>query len=95
MQRVLARRYAERDVTDVETYVRETLRGMGDTAPADEEQLVAGGIFLVRRIARALPPEASLQEALRDRLAEGLSALRTEAGSAGGPQGSTPTRRAA
>ena len=46
----------------------------------DEEALVAKGIFLVRRIAFALPPEASLQEALREHFIEGLAALREEAG---------------
>ena len=94
MQRVLAKTYAERDVNDVETHVRDTLRGLGATTPAEEEQLVARGIFLVRRIARALPPEASLQEALRDHLAEGLAALRDEDPSTG-PPAATPTRRAA
>jgi hypothetical protein len=95
MQRVLARRYAERDVSDVETYVRDTLRAMTALTPAEHEELVPRGIFLVRRIAQALPPEASLQEALRDHLAEGLAALRTEAGPSGGPPAGTPSRRAA
>ena len=96
MQRVLAKRYAERDVADVETYVRETVRGMASVTPAEQDELVARGIFLVRRIAQALPPEASLQEALRDHFAEGLTALRAEAGPSGngGPPG-TPSRRAA
>lgn len=80
---------------DVETYVRDTLRGMGPLATAEEEQLVAGGIFLVRRIARALPPEASLEEALRDHLAEGLSALRAEVGPPSRPPAGTPSRHAA
>ena len=87
MQRVLARRYAERDVADVETYVRETVRGLEGVDAAELEQLVARGIFLVRRIAVALPPEASLEEALREHLAEGLAAFRAEAGS---PPGSDP-----
>jgi len=95
MQRVLAKTYAERDVNDVETHVRETVRGLGATAPAEEEQLVARGIFLVRRIAQALPPEASLQDALRDHLAEGLLALRAEEDPSSGPPAATPTRRAA
>ena len=95
MQRVLTNRYAERDVSDVETYVWETVRGMASVTPAEQDQLVARGIFLVRRIAQALPPEASLQEALRDRLAEGLSALRAEAGPSGGDPAGTPSRRAA
>ena len=82
-------------MNDVEVYVRDTLRGLGPLAPGEEEQLVAGGIFLVRRIARALPPEASLQEALRDHLAEGMSALRVEVAPSGGPRAGTPSRRAA
>jgi hypothetical protein len=95
MQRVLAKRYAERDVADVENYVRETVRGMASVTPAQQDELVARGIFLVRRIAQALPPEASLQEALRDHFAEGLTALWAEAGPSGsGPPG-TPSRRAA
>jgi len=95
MQRVLSKTYAERDVSDVETHVRDTVRGLGAATPVEEEQLVAKGIFLVRRIARALPPEASLQEALRDHLAEGLSALRADEGPSSGPPAATPTRRAA
>jgi hypothetical protein len=96
MQRVLARRYAERDVSDVETYVREIVRGMASVTPAEQDELVARGIFLVRRIAQALPPEASLQEALRDHLAEGLTALLAEeAGPSGNDPAGTPSRRAA
>jgi hypothetical protein len=79
MQRILARRYAERDVPDVETYVREMVSGLAPANTEEEEALVAKGIFLVRRIAFALPPEASLVEALRDHFLEGLSALRDEA----------------
>ena len=95
MQRVLARRYAERDIADVETYVRETVRTMESVAPAEHDGLVARGIFLVRRIALALPPEASLQEALREHLAEGLSAFRAEAGPPGTDPAGAPSRRAA
>lgn len=80
MQRVLARRYAERDVPDVEAYVRDAISDLGPQSPEAEEALVAKGIFLVRRIAFALPPEASLQEALREHFLEGLAALREEAG---------------
>ena len=76
MQRVLNTKYSERDVKDVESHVRDIVRGMTTVAPAEQEELVVRGIFLVRRIARALPPEASLAEALRDRLAEGLMAMR-------------------
>jgi hypothetical protein len=78
MQRVLNTRYSERDVKDVESHVRDIVRGLSTVAPAEQEELVVRGIFLVRRIARALPPEASLAEALRDRLAEGLMAMREE-----------------
>ena len=95
MQRVLARRYAERDVPDVETYVREVVRGMSPLNETEEEELLARGIFLVRRIAVALPPEASLHEALQERLAEGLAALREEAGPSGPDPAGAPTRRAA
>jgi hypothetical protein len=94
MQRVLNNRYAERDVKDVEGYVRDIVRGMSDVAPDQHEQLVVRGIFLVRRIAMALPPEASLQQALRDHFPEGLSALREENGRDAAPAG-TPSRRAA
>lgn len=94
MQRVLARRYAERDVPDVETYVRETVSGLASVRPEDEEALVAKGIFLVRRIAFALPPEASLRDALRDHFLEGLAALRDEAGPSS-PEPAGTTSRAA
>ena len=80
MQRVLNTRYSERDVKDVENHVREIVRGMSTVSPAEQEELVVRGIFLVRRIAQALPPEASLAEALRDHLAEGLTAMREEEG---------------
>ena len=63
----------------METYVREAVSGLASATPDEEEALVAKGIFLVRRIAFALPPEASLREALREHLAEGLTALRDEA----------------
>ncbi len=95
MQRFLARRYAERDVADVETYVREVVRGMAPASEAEADELVARGIFLVRRIAVALPPEASLEETLRERLAVGLNALREEAGPPGTDPTGAPTRRAA
>ena len=62
--------------------------------PEEEEALVAKGIFLVRRIAFALPPEASLQEALRERFVEGLSALRDEVGPTSPDPVGTRTRAA-
>lgn len=63
---------------DVETYVRETVSGLASVTPEEEKALVARGIFLVRRIAFALPPEASLQQALSEHFLEGLAALREE-----------------
>ena len=95
MQRVLARRYAERDIADVETYVRDVVRAMNPADEAEQDELVARGIFLVRRIAVALPPEASLQEALSERLPEGLAALREEAQPQGTDPAGAPPRRAA
>jgi hypothetical protein len=75
MQRILSMRYAERDIDDVERHVRESVDVMGDLSERERGQLIVGGIFLVRRVARALPPEASLVEALRERLGQGLTAL--------------------
>jgi hypothetical protein len=92
---VLDKRYAERDVDDVERLVREAIAAIGDVPAEEQDQLVVGGIFLVRRVARALPPEASLAEALKQHLAEGLAALRADyAGSRPSPTG-TPSRHAA
>ena len=62
----------------METYVRETVAGLAPVTPEEEQALVARGIFLVRRIAFALPPEASLQQALSEHFLEGLAALRDE-----------------
>ena len=76
MQRVLNNRYAERDVKDVEGYVRDTLRGMTAVPVGEQEQLVVRGIFLVERIARALPPEASLEALLHERLGNSLAVYR-------------------
>lgn len=76
MPQVLEKIYAERDVTDVEAYVRDAVGDAGLLVGFDErEQLVARGILLVRRIARALPPDASLDAVLRDRLATALTAF--------------------
>ena len=71
MQRVLDKRYTERDVEDVERLVREAVAAIGDVRPRSRTSCVVGGIFLVRRVARALPPEASLAEALKERLGGG------------------------
>jgi hypothetical protein len=76
MQRVLTKPYAERDVADVELYVRDAVHGLGDLHGDEQDQLVARGIFFVRRIAQALPPEISLEQTLRGRLPEALTALR-------------------
>ena len=77
MTRVLAKTYTERDVADVESYVRDAVGGISPSLASDErEQLVARGIMLVRRMAQALPPEASLEELLRDRLGNSLAVYR-------------------
>jgi hypothetical protein len=77
MQRVLPKPYAERDVADVEVYVRNAVDGLGDVLLDEQDQLVARGIFFVRRIAQALPPEISLEQTLSDRLPEALAACRS------------------
>jgi hypothetical protein len=76
MQRVLPRPYTERDVPDVELYVRNAVHGLGDVRVDEQDQLVARGIFVVRRIAQALPPEVSLKQTLSGRLSEALCAYR-------------------
>ena len=91
MQRVLPKPYAERDVADVELYVRDAVDGLGDVRIHEQDQLVARGIFVVRRIAQALPPEVSLQETLSGRLPEALSAYRSRGHR---PVASAPTRAA-
>jgi hypothetical protein len=69
--------YTERDVADVETYVRAAvMRGAPDIALEERERLVARGILVVRRIARALPPETSLDRVLRERLDGALAVYR-------------------
>jgi DNA transposition AAA+ family ATPase len=76
MQRVLPKPYAERDVADVELYVRDAVDGLGDVLVDEQDRLVARGIFVVRRIAQALPPEVSLQQTLSGTLTEALAAHR-------------------
>ena len=77
MPRVLPKTYAERDVRDVESYVRETVGSISPYIASDErEQLVASGIVLVSRMAQALPPEASLQALLHERLGNSLAVYR-------------------
>jgi hypothetical protein len=77
MSQVLSKPYAERDVQDVESYVRETVGNISPYLASDErEQLVARGIVLVSRMAQALPPEASLEALLRERLGNSLAVYR-------------------
>jgi hypothetical protein len=77
MPRMLAKLYAERDVEDVESYVRDTVEHISPYIASDErEQLVARGILLVSRMAQALPPETSLEAVLRERLGNSLAVYR-------------------
>jgi len=77
MTRMLPRPYAERDVEDVEEYVRETVGHISPYIGSDErEQLVARGIMLVSRMAQALPPDASLEALLHERLGNSLAVYR-------------------
>jgi hypothetical protein len=77
MPRVLQKAYTERDVVDVESYVRRTVGEISPYIASDErEQLVARGVVLVRRIAQALPPETSLAEVLHERLGNALAVYR-------------------
>jgi len=69
--------YAERDVDDVESYVRDTVRDVSPHIATDErEKLVARGIVLVCRMARALPPEASLAALLHEHLGSAIAVYR-------------------
>jgi hypothetical protein len=77
MTRVLSKPYTERDVQDVESYVRDTVGSISPyIASQEREQLVARGIMLVSRMARALPHEASLQALLQERLGNSLAVYR-------------------
>jgi hypothetical protein len=77
MAQVLPNVYSERDVRDVESYVRAAVDDMsGFLSAEDQERLVARGILLVRRIAHALPPDRSLDAVLRDRLTPALATYR-------------------
>jgi hypothetical protein len=78
MQRVLPKPYAERDVADVELYVRDAVDGLGDVRGDEQDRLVARGIFVVRRIAQALPPEVSLKQTLSGHLPDALTAYRSQ-----------------
>jgi hypothetical protein len=77
MTQLLSKPYAERDVDDVESYVRDTVGNISPYIASDErEQLVARGIMLVSRMAQALPPDASLVELLHERLGNSLAVYR-------------------
>jgi len=77
MAQVLANVYSERDVHDVESYVRGAVDDLSGLLSTEEhERLVARGILLVRRIAHALPPQMSLDAVLQDRLSTALTAYR-------------------
>ena len=78
MQRVLPKPYAERDVADVELYVRDAVHGLGDVRGDERDRLVARGIFVVRRIDQALPPEVSLKQTLSGHLPDALTAYRSQ-----------------
>jgi hypothetical protein len=85
-------------VADVESYVRSAVNESGlALAGADHDRFVMQGIILVRRVARALPPEVSLAEVLRDRLLPGLLAYHRSTVVAAAPAGPRPVvaRRAA
>jgi hypothetical protein len=74
---VLRQPYAERDVQDVESYIRETVRNIWPDIGSDErEHLIARGIMLVSRIAQALPPETSLAALLDERLGNWIAVYR-------------------
>jgi hypothetical protein len=97
MSRVSPQLYTERDVLDVESYVRDVVCQVSPCLASDErEQLVARGVLLVRRIARALPPEASLADALQDRLGNALAVYRSRGARlhARQPSGFAPRRAA-
>jgi hypothetical protein len=77
MPRVLPKPYAERDIQDVESYVRDTVGNISPyIASQEREELVARGIVLVSRMAQALPPEASLEALLHERLGNSLAVYR-------------------
>jgi hypothetical protein len=95
MSRVSPQPYTERDVVDVESYVRDAVGRVSPYLASDErERLVARGVVLVRRIARALPPDASLADALQDRLGTALAAYRWRGARVHAPRGFAPSRAA-
>jgi hypothetical protein len=74
---VLLRPYAERDVENVESYIRETVRNIWpDIVPDEREQVIARGVMLVSRIAQALPPETSLAALLDEQLGNWIAVCR-------------------
>jgi hypothetical protein len=93
MAQVLSNTYSERDVRDVESYVRGAVDDITGYLTAEEhERLVARGILLVRRIAHALPPGTSLEAVLRDHLTPALDTYRWREARNSAP---SPARRAA
>jgi hypothetical protein len=65
-----------RDVTDVETYVGDTLAGMRLPAGSrDAEWLRRAGVATVTRLELAMPPERPLLPVLESMLPERLMAL--------------------
>ena len=96
MAQVLPTMYSERDVRDVESYVRGAVDGVSGYLSAEEhERLVARGILLVRRIAHALPPGASLDAVLRDHLTPALDTYRWREARTTRDQAPLPNSRAA
>jgi hypothetical protein len=92
---VLRQPYAERDVEDVEAYVRHTVTSIAPgVVPDDREELVARGILLVSRMARALPPEASLAAFLDERLSGSLAVYRRRLASHAEHAGASPAHPA-
>jgi hypothetical protein len=78
-----------RDVTDVETYVDDTLAGLRLPAESGErEWLHRAGVATVARLELAMPPERPLLPVLESQLPQRLLALWQE-------RASTPVRTAA
>jgi hypothetical protein len=76
---VLRATYTERDVRDVESYVRAAVVRVAPEATQEQrERLVRRGIVLVRRIAQALPPDTSLERVLSERLDGAMAVFNAE-----------------
>ena len=76
MQRVLHKPYTERDVADVELYVRDAVHGLGDVVGDEQDQ--ARGARHRRRPQNRTGPAARgrLRQTLSGRLPEALAAYR-------------------